>query len=103
VITEGWDDWVETREAAHLNASTREMLSKLDANKLKLEKKKLKKAAHRFIGLVIRKKFDGYGVFEGTVVGVGMFDTGLAYHVKYTDGDEEDMDEEELMALAARG
>lgn len=81
---------------ARSNARTHEMLSELAQAS---EKRKLKKARRR-IGLVIHKEFDGHGVFKGTVVGVRMFDTGLAYHVLYTDGDEEDMDEEELMALA---
>lgn len=45
----------------------------------------------RYVGQVVYKNFTGFGVFKGKVISVHVFDTGLGFRVRYSDGDEEDI------------
>ena len=49
----------------------------------------------RFVGSIIQKTFQGYGTF----LGVAMSYKHPYYKVKYEDGDQEDLSEEELQSL----
>jgi hypothetical protein len=47
--------------------------------------------ARLYMGQVVLKHFQGFGLFRGEVVDVHAFDSGIGYRVGYSDGDQEDM------------
>ena len=51
------------------------------------------------LGTIFTKTFDGFGDYEGKVVGVPDDKTSFYYAVEYEDGDEEDLTFEELSGL----
>ncbi|KAK3278153.1 hypothetical protein CYMTET_13892 [Cymbomonas tetramitiformis] len=52
-----------------------------------------------FVGLKLKKDFDGHGAFEGEVVKYDKKDPQYPFQVRYIDGDQEDLSREELLTL----
>lgn len=52
-----------------------------------------------FVGLKLKKEFEGHGAFEGEVVKFDKKDPLYPFQVKYIDGDQEDLSREELLQL----
>ena len=52
-----------------------------------------------FIGSSVRKYFEGHGVFDGNVIGNRRVRNKCLYKVRYSDGDVEEYEEEELLEL----
>ena len=52
-----------------------------------------------WIGASVSKHFEGYGVFDGEVIGSRKVKDRYVYKVKYSDGDIEAYEEEELLTL----
>jgi transcriptional regulator with XRE-family HTH domain len=54
------------------------------------------------IGCTVTKVFEGHGMFEGKVVSVDDTEVPALYKVRFSDGDEEDYDADEMERLLSR-
>ena len=52
-----------------------------------------------WIGANVRKNFEGYGVFDGKVIGSTKVKNRYIYKVRYSDGDIDEYEEEELLEI----